>query len=150
MTSNLGARQITEKKTLGFSSDNKEEQEKEYDRVKKDVMAELKKEFKPEFINRIDEIIVFHKLTKEEIKQIAEIMLKEVRNRLEEKEITIEIDDKAKELIVKKGTDEKYGARPLRRAIQTLIEDKIAEAIIEGNIKNKAVITAEDENIKIV
>ena len=150
MTSNLGARQITEKKTLGFSSDNKEEQEKEYDRVKKDVMAELKKEFKPEFINRIDEIIVFHKLTKEEITQIAEIMLKEVRNRLEEKEITIEIDDKAKELIVKKGTDEKYGARPLRRAIQTLIEDKIAEAIIEGNIKNKAVITAEDENIKIV
>ena len=150
MTSNLGARQITEKKTLGFSSDNKEEQEKEYDRVKKDVMAELKKEFKPEFINRIDEIIVFHKLTKEEITQIAEIMLKEVQNRLEEKEITIEIDDKAKELIVKKGTDEKYGARPLRRAIQTLIEDKIAEGIIEGNIKNKAVITAEDEDIKIV
>ena len=150
MTSNLGARQITEKKTLGFSSDNNEEQEKEYDRVKKDVMAELKKEFKPEFINRIDEIIVFHKLTKEEITQIAEIMLKEVQNRLEEKEITIEIDDKAKELIVKKGTDEKYGARPLRRAIQTLIEDKIAEGIIEGNIKNKAVITAEDEDIKIV
>ena len=77
-------------------------------------------------------------------------MLKEVQNRLEEKEITIEIDDKAKELIVKKGTDEKYGARPLRRAIQTLIEDKIAEGIIEGNIKNKAVITAEDEDIKIV
>ena len=150
MTSNLGAKQITDKKTLGFSNTDKEEQSKEYDMVKKDVMAELKKEFKPEFINRIDEIIVFHKLTDNELKQIAEIMLKQVKERLAEKEINIEIDEKAKELIVKTGTDVKYGARPLKRAIQALLEDKIAEEIIEGNIKTKAKVTAEDGKLKII
>ena len=149
MTSNLGAKLITEKKTLGFS-EVKEENIREYEEIKKDVMSSIKKEFKPEFINRIDEIIVFHKLTEEEIKQIAEIMLKQVMNRLKEKEIVIEIDDKAKELIISKGTDPKYGARPLKRAIQTLLEDKIAEEIIEGNIKTKNKITVEEGKMKLV
>lgn len=125
------------------------EKAKEYDTIKKDVMAELKKEFKPEFINRIDEIIVFHKLTEEELKQIAEILLKQVQKRLEEKDIKIEIDDKAKDLIIKTGTDAKYGARPLKRAIQTLLEDKIAEEIIDGKISNKANVTAENGEIKL-
>ena len=150
MTSNLGARQITDKKTLGFLNIDEDEKTKEYETIKKDVMAELKKEFKPEFINRVDEIIVFHKLTEDEIGQIAEIMLKQVQKRLEEKEILIEIDDKAKELIVKTGTDAKYGARPLKRAIQTLVEDKIAEEIIEGRITKKAKITADEGKVKIV
>ncbi len=150
MTSNLGARQITEKKTLGFSSISEDEKVKEYENIKKEVMAEVKKEFKPEFINRIDEIIVFHKLTDEEIRKIAEIMLKQVQKRLEEKEIVVEIDEKAKDLIIKEGTDAKYGARPLKRAIQALLEDKIAEEIIEGKIINKAKITVEEGKIKLI
>ena len=150
MTSNLGARQITEKKTLGFSSGTEDEKAKEYETIKKDVMAELKKEFKPEFINRIDEIIVFQKLTEEELGQIAKILLKQVETRLEEKDIKIEIDEKAKDLIVKSGTDVKYGARPLKRAIQTLLEDRIAEEIIDGKIANKIKVTAENGKIEFI
>ena len=153
MTSNIGARLITDKTTLGFASEGnkKDETQKEYETIKKDVMGELKKQFRPEFINRIDEIIVFHKLTSEEIKKIADIMLKQIQNRLEEKGITLEIDEKAKEFITKKGTDSGYGARPLRRTIQTMVEDKIAEEIIEGNLKtgDKAIITERDEKLVV-
>ncbi len=149
MTSNIGARLITDKKTLGFASTEDNEESKEYENTKKEVLAQLKKEFRPEFINRIDEIIVFHKLLPEEIKQIADIMLKQIVKRLKEQNIEITIDEKAKDLVIKKGTDSTYGARPLRRAIQTMIEDKIAEEIIEGNLKNgeKATITANEEKI---
>ena len=149
MTSNIGARLITDKKTLGFASTEDNKESKEYEKTKKEVLAQLKKEFRPEFINRIDEIIVFHKLLPEEIKQIADIMLKQIVKRLKEQNIEITIDEKAKDLVIKKGTDSTYGARPLRRAIQTMIEDKIAEEIIEGNLKNgeKATITANEEKI---
>ena len=149
MTSNIGARLITDKKTLGFASTEDNEESKEYEKTKKEVLAQLKKEFRPEFINRIDEIIVFHKLLPEEIKQIADIMIKQIVKRLKEQNIEITIDEKAKDLVIKKGTDSTYGARPLRRAIQTMIEDKIAEEIIEGNLKNgeKATITANEEKI---
>lgn len=150
MTSNIGARIITEKKTLGFSLLEENKEEAEYEKTKKEVMAELKKQFRPEFINRIDEIIVFHKLTSEEIEQITTIMLEQIRKRLEEKNIEITIDEKAKNLIVTKGTDSNYGARPLRRAIQTIIEDKIAEEIIDGNIKNGDKIRITEEKGKIV
>ena len=153
MTSNVGARLLSEKKSLGFSAntDEKNAMQNEYEESKKAVMAELKKEFKPEFINRIDEIIVFHKLGENEIKQIIEIMLNTVQKRLKEQNIKIEIDDKAKELIAKNGVDANYGARPLRRAIQNMIEDKIAEAILDGKIlPNKlAKITAKDDKIVI-
>ena len=150
MTSNIGARLITEKKTLGFSSgDNKEE--KEYENIKKEVMLEVKKGFRPEFINRIDEIIVFQRLTEEELGQIVDIMIKQVKHRIYEKNIKLEIDEAAKKLIIKKGTDAKYGARPLRRAIQNMIEDKLAEEILEGNLKsgNTALITAKSDDIEI-
>src|SRR5699024_766385 len=119
MTSNVGARAITDKNVLGFSNnagDGKQEQEKEYETIKKDVMAELKKQFRPEFINRIDDIIVFHKLTDEDIGQIIEIMLKQVRKRLKEQEYNVEIDKSVKDLVAKKGIDTNYGARPLKRA----------------------------------
>ncbi len=152
MTSNIGARLITDKKTLGFSAgkDNNENQ-KEYENTKKEVMAELKKEFRPEFINRIDEIIVFHKLTENELGQIVDIMLNQIKDRISERNIKLEIDSKAKELIIKKGTDTNYGARPLRRAIQNMIEDKLAEEILDGNLKSGdiAKITAKDEEIQI-
>ena len=136
MTSNVGARMITDKNVLGFSKseNNKESQEKEYESIKKDVMTELKKQFRPEFINRIDDIIVFHKLTDEDIKQIIEIMLKQVQTRLKEQNYVIEIDDSVKELVAKKGIDTNYGARPLKRAIQSNVEDKIAQAILDGKI----------------
>ena len=150
MTSNVGARLITDKKTLGFASMENNKELKEYETTKKEVMAELKKQFRPEFINRIDEIIVFHKLLKEEIKQIANIMLKEIIDRLEEQKIDVEIDEKAKDLIVQKGTDSTYGARPLRRAIQTLIEDKIAEEIIDGNLRSGDKVTISESEEKII
>ena len=152
MTSNIGARLITDKTTLGFSAgDKKEESQKEYETIKKDVMGELKKQFRPEFINRIDEIIVFHKLNDEDIKQIIDIMLNQVTKRMAEKSYKFEIDNSVKELIAKKGVDTDYGARPLKRAIQNILEDKIAEEILNGNIKpnKKAVIKAEDDKIVI-
>lgn len=152
MTSNIGARLITDKTTLGFSAgEKKEESQKEYETIKKDVMGELKKQFRPEFINRIDEIIVFHKLNDEDIKQIIDIMLNQVTKRMNAKDIELEIDNSVKELIAKKGVDTNYGARPLKRAIQNILEDKIAEEILDGNIKpnKKAVIKAEDDKIVI-
>lgn len=152
MTSNIGARLITDKTTLGFSAkDKKDESQKEYETIKKDVMGELKKQFRPEFINRIDEIIVFHKLNDEDIKQIIDIMLNQVTKRMAEKSYKFEIDNSVKELIAKKGVDTDYGARPLKRAIQNILEDKIAEEILDGNIKpnKKAVIKAEDDKIII-
>ena len=153
MTSNVGARMITDKNVLGFSqnADNKESQEKEYENIKKDVMGELKKQFRPEFINRIDDIIVFHRLTDSDIKQIIEIMLKQVQKRLTLQEYNVQIDDSVKELVAKKGIDTNYGARPLKRAIQNNVEDKIAEAILDGKIvpHKKAKIIAENEEIKV-
>ncbi|MCI9178283.1 MAG: ATP-dependent Clp protease ATP-binding subunit [Clostridia bacterium] len=153
MTSNVGARMITDKNTLGFTAsvDKKEEAQKEYEAIKKDVMGELKKQFRPEFINRIDEIIVFHKLTDEDIKQIIDIMIKQVENRLKEQNMELQIEDSVKELIAKKGIDTNYGARPLKRAIQNMLEDKIAEEILDGTIKpnKKAKVVAEEEKIVI-
>ena len=141
MTSNLGARLITDRKPLGFTNSDKDaklDAQKEYEETKKEVMAELKKELRPEFINRIDEIIVFHKLNDEEINQIIDIMLKEVINRLKVQKYEVKLDAKVKDLISKEGIDKNFGARPLRRTIQNLVEDTLAEQILDGKlIKNK-------------
>ena len=164
MTSNLGARLITDRKQLGFSNqgatnktnENSESEaknskelkenisqdknaKKEYEEIKKEVMAELKKELRPEFINRIDEIIVFHKLNDNDINQIIDIMLKEVVNRLKEQKYEIEFDPDVKEMIAKEGIDKNFGARPLRRTIQNLIEDKLAEEILDGKLEKDKV-----------
>ena len=154
MTSNVGARFISENKSLGFGiedNDKQKEQEKKYEETKKEVMSELKRSFRPEFLNRIDEIIVFHKLTDEDISKIIDIMLKDVSKRLNEQGIEMSIDKGAKELIAKKGTDTSYGARPLRRAIQNLLEDKLAEEILDGKLQSgsKAKVSAKDEEIII-
>ena len=148
MTSNIGAKLITEKKSLGFIQE-KENSEKEYEDIKKDVMGELKREFKPEFLNRIDEIIVFHKLEDKEIKEILNVLLANVTKLLKNQGIELTVDEKAKELVISKGTDKTFGARPLKRAIQTMIEDKIAEAMLDGKVKNKINVTAEKDEIKI-
>ena len=153
MTSNIGARLITDKNILGFSNDNNknEETQKEYETIKKDVMGELKKQFRPEFINRIDEIIVFHKLNNEDIRKIMDIMLNQLISRLKEQEIDIEIDESVKKLLIEKGVDIKYGARPLKRTIQNILEDKIAEAMLDGKIivGKKAKVIVENEEVKI-
>ena len=148
MTSNVGAKLITEKKTLGFA-DEKENKEKEYENIKKDVLAELKKEFKPEFLNRIDEIIVFHKLEKEQIRKIVDIMLSGVEKLLKMQGISLKVDEKAKDLIASKGIDDAYGARPLKRAIQTMVEDKIAEAMLDGKVKKEVTVSEANNEIFI-
>ncbi len=132
MTSNLGARHITDKKLLGFGNN---ESEKEYEEIKKEVIKELKQELRPEFINRIDEIIVFHKLNRNDIENIAKIMLKQVEERLQKQKYIVEIDDGVIKTIVEKGFDSNFGARPLRRTIQNLVEDRISEEILAGNLK---------------
>ena len=152
MTSNVGAKLITDKNKLGFAGGNAEENKnQEYETIKKEVMGELKKQFRPELINRIDDIIVFHKLEDEDIKKIIDIMLVQVQNRLSAQNIKIDIDQSVKDLIAKKGVDTNYGARPLRRAIQNMLEDKIAEAILDGIIKprKKAKAVVKDEKIVI-
>ena len=130
MTSNIGARYITDRKNLGFGSREK----REYDESKNEIIKELKKEFRPELINRIDEIIVFHKLENSEIIDIAKIMLKQIEKRLEEKKYFVKIDDSVAEIIANSEIDKNYGARPLRRKIQELVEDRLSEEILQGNI----------------
>ena len=148
MTSNVGARLITEKKSLGFSSGTDSSVE-EYENTKKDVLAELKKQFRPEFLNRIDETIVFHKLTDNEIDKIIDLMLKEVENRMKEQGIEIKIQNSVKKLVAEKGVDKAYGARPLRRTIQTIVEDSLAEDILDGKIKPGKEIKISAKNGKI-
>ncbi len=152
MTSNIGARLITDKKSLGFSNaKNTEDTQKEYEETKKEVMEALKKELRPEFINRIDEIIVFHKLTDEEIDKIIDIMLKEVVGRLKDQKIEIELEPSVKKLIASKGIDKNFGARPLRRTIQSVLEDSLAEEILDGKLKKNKVnkIGIKDEKVVV-
>ena len=151
MTSNLGARVITDKKSLGFSKQENDDSKKQYEETKKEVLEVVKKELRPEFINRIDEIIVFHKLSDDEIGKIIDIMLKEVINRLKVQKLLVEFEPSVKDLIASKGIDKNFGARPLRRTIQSLVEDKLADEILDGNIKKnkKAVVGVKDDTIVV-
>ncbi len=140
MTSNAGAQNIVAPKTLGFASSN--DAKADYNRMKEGVMDEVRRLFKPEFLNRIDEMIVFHSLTRENIRQIVGIMTgKIVKRAREEMNIKLKIDDTFTDYIAEKGFDEKYGARPLRRAIQTDLEDRLAEEILEGRAKENDTVT---------
>ena len=144
MTSNVGARLITEKQSsLGFNSENENVEESEKKDIKELVTGELRKVFRPEFLNRVDDIIVFNKLNKDEIKQIAVKMLKTLENRLDKMNIKISFTDNAVSEIADKGFDENYGARPLRRAIQNEIEDPLSEQMLEGKVKDGAVVTCD-------
>jgi ATP-dependent Clp protease ATP-binding subunit ClpC len=128
MTSNIGAASISKNVGLGFSMGD--ETGLSYEDMKTRVMSELKKVFRPELLNRIDEIIVFHKLTKDEIKAIVEFQMKRVREQISVHDVTIELTEEAKELLVEKGYDPAMGARPLRRAIQRFIEDPLADFVL--------------------
>jgi len=149
MTSNEGAKLITDRKPLGFTTAAEEDKAKDYENIKKEVLGELKKDFKPEFLNRIDDIIVFHKLSQDDIKKIVDLMVQKVVKLMKAQNVDLTVDDKAKELVAKSGVDDNYGARPLRRAIQTMIEDKVAEAILDGKVKNKITVTAKDDQIVV-
>lgn len=149
MTSNAGAENIISPKRLGFGAIGDEKAD--YKLMKDRVMEEVKRLFKPEFINRIDEIIVFHTLNKDHMKDIVTIMLKDIMKRtVEQMNISLIIEEDAKEYLIKKGYDEKYGARPLRRTIQNSLEDKLAEEILSGAVKNgdEVVVTAGAEELK--
>ena len=144
MTSNVGAREITTSAPLGFASGDKGGlDDKE---IKSRVMSEVKKLFRPEFLNRIDEIIVFKSLTEDEIVEIVDLMIDELRQRLIEQNMTINLTKEASKFIAKEGTDLSFGARPLRRAIQRLIEDPISEQILEGKWTSGSVIDVDVEH----
>lgn len=142
MTSNVGASEIQQKTTLGFTSSKSAE----YDNMCDRYMDALKAKFRPEFLNRIDDIIVFHKLEKEDTAKIAEILLSSLRKRLGLMEVSLEITPTAMDLITEKGYDENYGARPLKRVIQRNIEDKLSEEILRGNIANGSSVIIDVEN----
>ena len=150
MTSNVGARNISEPKSLGFASGN-ESRETVNKNIRNNVMDELKKMFRPEFLNRVDDIIVFSQLTEEEIGEIALVMLESLKNRLSQNDITAEVDDSAVKLLAKAGFDPVYGARPLRRAITSKVEDLFAEEMLDGKISagDSVVIKAENDEIVI-
>ncbi len=134
MTSNIGARNIVAPKKLGFKQED--DREKNHQDMKKNVMDEVKKLFRPEFLNRIDEVIVFHSLSKDNIQEIVGIMFNQLAKRMfDNLKIVIQLDESAKEYIAKEGYEEIYGARPLKRAIQSKIEDRLAEEILDGRIK---------------
>lgn len=150
MTSNVGAHMIQNTSRLGFSVSNDEKKDK-YEKLKETVMEELKKAFRPEFLNRIDDIIVFAHLNQEEIRQIVDLMLNDLFKRLGERELSIEVTDAAKDYLAKEGYSETYGARPLRRVIQKKVEDVLAEEILTGNYQphDELIMDVRDEQIVI-
>ena len=151
MTSNVGATKIKQQKNLGFTTISNEEKEAdEYEKMKECIMSELKKQFRPEFLNRIDDIIVFHALNEEHISQIVILMAEQVVKRLKEMDINLEMDDEAISLIAKSGIDLEYGARPLKRAIQKELEDELSEAILRGEVKKGSSIVTKIKNNKVV
>ena len=147
MTSNTGAQGIVDPKQLGFVTVSDET--KEHEKMKSNVMDELKRTFKPEFLNRIDDIIVFHALSETNVKDITGLMLKELKNRVQtQMDIELKFTDHAKKYIFEKGYDKKYGARPLKRAIQTYVEDELAEAILRGDVKKGDTVTVSTKKKK--
>ncbi len=149
MTSNVGASMITNTQKLGFSVSGDDKKDR-YEKLKETVNEELKKAFRPEFLNRVDDIIVFAHLSHEEIRQIVELMLKDLFKRLSERNLTIEVTDAAKDYLAKEGYSETYGARPLRRVIQKKVEDILAEEILSGNYKENDKLKMDFRDDKIV
>jgi len=137
MTSNIGAELIKKDAAMGFVSrvDETKSKQRSYESMKEKLLEELKKTFRPEFLNRLDGVTVFHHLTKEQIREIVELMLRPVRSQLIERGMGLVVTEEAKDLLVEKGYDETFGARPLRRAIQTMIEDQLSESLLRGEFQ---------------
>ncbi|MDI6873622.1 ATP-dependent Clp protease ATP-binding subunit [Candidatus Solincola sp.] len=148
MTSNLGARDISKGTSLGFTA--RKDEGLDYEKMKERVLSELKRTFRPELLNRIDDVIVFHELTHEQIKQIVDLLMKRVKDQLAEQEMELILSEDAKEVLVKEGYDPVYGARPLRRAIQKLIEDPLSEKILAKEFQpGSTILVAADEEGRI-
>ncbi len=141
MTSNFGAEYFKQESTIGFAS--KEDREKSFEKIKETILSEMKKYFRPEFLNRLDEIVFFRPLTKEDLRKILNLLLKPVRERLREKKLDLELSDDVKEFLLEKGYDPQYGARPLKRTIQYYIEDPLAEFILQDDFNEGDVVKAE-------
>jgi ATP-dependent Clp protease ATP-binding subunit ClpC len=142
MTSNIGASEIARNTPLGFAVSD-DETGITYEDMKTRIMGELKKVFRPEFLNRIDDVIVFHKLTKDEIKQIVDLLLRRIRGSLAERELQLDLSDRAEDFLVDKGWDPAMGARPLRRAIQRYIEDPLADFVLKAELTPGATVMVE-------
>lgn len=147
MTSNVGAGELKKQATMGFRAADRE---KTYEDMKNKVMDELKRTFRPEFINRIDEVIVFHPLEEEHLSEIVDLMLRELARRLADYEISLDVSEDAKKLLAKEGYDPTYGARPLRRIIQKLIEDEVSERMLRGDFTHNDTITVREKNERLV
>jgi len=153
MTSNVGSSVISRDSNLGFSTQRGVETDaNEYREMKSKLMKELKRLFRPEFLNRVDEVVVFHELTREDIEQIVDVQIRRLNERLSESGIQLDVADVGREVLVEEGFDPQFGARPLRRAIQRLVEDPLAEKMLEGAIRegDTVVITATDGEIELV
>ncbi|MDO8715969.1 MAG: ATP-dependent Clp protease ATP-binding subunit [Dehalococcoidales bacterium] len=152
MTSNIGAELIRKSSTIGFVShaDEAKTEQRSYDSMKEKLLGELKKNFRPEFLNRIDSVVVFHPLAKEHILKIVDLMLSQVAKQLSEKGIKLDVTDVAKGFLVEKGYDEVYGARPLRRVIQNMVEDKLSDSLLRGTFRSGDTAIVDLENGEIV
>jgi len=153
MTSNIGAELIRKGSNIGFVShaDEAKTQQLGYERMKEKLLGELKKAFRPEFLNRIDGVVVFHALNKEHIRQIVDLMLATVTQQLGEKGIKLQVTDAAKDFLGEKGYDEVFGARPLRRVIQDMVENKLSEDLLRGKFQSRdtAIVDIEDGEIVV-
>ncbi len=152
MTSNIGAELIRKSNTIGFMAnvDETKTQQRSFESMKEKLLSELKKNFRPEFLNRIDSVVVFHPLSKEHILKIVDLMLTQVAKQLAEKEIKLEVTEAAKTYLSEKGYDEVYGARPLRRVIQSMVEDKLSDSLLRGTFHPGDVAVVDVENNEII
>jgi ATP-dependent Clp protease ATP-binding subunit ClpC len=152
MTSNIGSETIRKRSTIGFSTagDDTKAQQKSYEAMRDKLQDELKKTFRPEFLNRIDGVVVFHSLTKENIRSIVDLNLTNVTKQLAEKGIKLEVTEAAKDLLGEKGYDEVFGARPLRRVIQNMVEDKLSDSLLRGHFREGDTVVVEREGDDLV
>jgi ATP-dependent Clp protease ATP-binding subunit ClpC len=154
MTSNAGSSELKRAVRIGFAAkkDGEELRDEQHEAMRSKAMEGLKRMFRPEFINRIDQIVVFHSLGKTELYQIVNLLLNQVRNRLVEQGITLEVSDEVRDFLLKEGYDEEYGARPMRRAIQSLVDDILADALLNGELASgqTAMLTVQDDHISVV
>jgi ATP-dependent Clp protease ATP-binding subunit ClpC len=151
MTSNVGADMIKRQTSLGFvqKSDTEKDQKRDYEQMRDKLMGQLKRVFRPEFLNRVDATIVFKSLTKDEITKIVDLELEKVRERLKERQLELQVTDAAKSLLADEGYDPDYGARPLRRVIQYRVEDTMSDDLLAGKFQegSKVIVDAEDSKI---
>ena len=138
MTSNLGATDVRDKKEVGFAAKSSTD---DYQAMSEQIKGRLKQTFRPEFLNRIDEVVIFHSLNKEQLHEIVKLMTREVIDRIKEQGIKLKLTPAAIDVVAKAGFDPEYGARPIRRAVQSEIEDRLSEALLEGKITEGATVT---------